>query len=188
MSHIANVKMRQLPLGDTLQRAYAVRKRVLPLGDDGGLDDISASDLDELYSGGTSFTTGFDGSFGTPDLASGFTLEPEDVDQSAINQAIDYNLQNQAIKSSNATYAATGLQPNAQPGNIPGGSSLVSALTSIGATRPLPVTSAIGTTPTPGTLLSPNNALAQSSIISGIPNYMVIAAIFGIALFAGGKK
>lgn len=194
MPTIANVRMRQLPLGDTLQRTYQLRKRALPLGrllgdDDDGLDDITISSDEYNYL--TTGSTGFDGSFSfTPaPLASGFTPETVDVDQSAINQAIGYDLQDAAVNASNASRASTGLTSNAQAGNIPGGSSLntsaiAQALTSVGASRPSPLTTPVGYTTTPATLATANNALAQSSIISGIPNWMVLAGIVGVGLFA----
>lgn len=55
-----------------------------------------------------------------------------------------------------------------------------------GGVRPGPVTAAIGVTSSPGTLANPLAALEQSTIIAGVPNWMVAIGAIGVAgLLAG---
>jgi hypothetical protein len=128
-----------------------------------------------------------------------FTAQTEDynplplsVTNPSVAQGIEYGLQDQAIAQSSAQYAQTGLQPNAQPGNVPYGSNL--ALPTGTATAPTTTVLPSGQVVSSAGVASGASLgtwFSESTIVSGMTNGGVLA-LGGIAAVAlsmlSGKK
>jgi hypothetical protein len=107
----------------------------------------------------------------------------------AANAAAQFtSVQAQTVQQDVLAAGGTQAQAQAAAAAATGAKSAAGILTSTGVARPSPVTVATGIPGSTGTLINPLSALQAATVIPGVPNYMLLAGVIGVALLAGGSS